>query len=120
MMGKTTGMASGRKLVYKIPGERREFRRDWWRISDAGGADRYRLEISSDNGASWTTAADWITVAGRWMGSKRVLLVGQKRSFMVRCVPPGTGKPMLPGRGNPRMRESEFQREMARRRWGRD
>ena len=27
MMGKTTGMASGRKLVYKIPGERRDFRR---------------------------------------------------------------------------------------------
>lgn len=110
MMGKTTGMAAGRKLVYKIPGERREFRRDWWRISDAAKAW----------GVSWTTAADWIAAAGRWMGSKRVLLVGQKRSFMVRCVPPGTGKPMLPGRGNPRMRESEFQREMARRRWERD
>lgn len=110
MMGKTTGMAAGRKLVYKIPGERREFRRDWWRISD----------VAKAWGVSWTTAADWIAVAGRWMGSKRVLLVGQKRSFMVRCVPPGTGKPMLPGRGNPRMRESEFQREMARRRWRRD
>lgn len=27
-------------------------------FNPAGGADRYRLEISSDNGASWTTAAE--------------------------------------------------------------
>lgn len=98
-----------RKLVYKIPSERAQFRRDWWRIADAAKAW----------GVSWTTAADWIRYAGHFMGCKQVLLEGKSRSHMVRCIPPGTGMPVIPGRGNPRMQESEFQSQMARRRWGR-
>ena len=97
-----------RRLIYNIPRERADFRRDWWRISDA----------ARSWGVGWATAKDYFRRFPTQLGVKRVMLVyGDHKQRFVLAVLPGTPKPHGLARGNARFRDSDFQSEMANRRW---
>lgn len=94
---------------YTLPQQLAAFAVNWWRVSDAAS----HWEVS------WSTAKRYILDHQQELGARRVCLVCGKGTQTPLCVPADT-EYRPPMRGNPRMRDSEYQRELARRRWQND
>lgn len=98
--------------LYILPDELAEYKAKWWSIRQAANAW----------GVHRTTAARLIRAMPTAYLAQYVLTWNKKRGLRARvCVPVGVPRLKWPWHGgNPHFRESEYQRELARRRWRRD